>query len=120
MGFDLTLLPVTQVDESWGFAHMLLPLDRDRDMFDRIDKLGAAPEPSFQLRSYLSRIKEGPSAGEQCYGMVTHDPYGAEICYAPSCELAKAMVGGNSTKWNEAAAAFLRDIPTMPVALYWH
>lgn len=123
MALDARLLPVNQAGRDSGYAHTVLSLDRDYELFERIKKVERHELPLFQCSTWFGRqIKDGQCEGERTYGPVDETPYGEKMKYATAHELAKAMLvnGADMSKNNLAAAHYLAYIADCYVGIYWH
>lgn len=110
MSIDLTLLPFDCDSELLSFSHNVLQLNRDYDLFGKIDKLPQLEVPN-NFSSYLSRDEEYE---EPHYGNTTETPYGNKLQYTTAGELKKCNING-------PAGAYINALPDQnKVALYWH
>lgn len=128
MGLDLTLLPVES--EHLAFSHTVLSLDRRSDMWEKI-KLIPQITRDVVFYSFMSRVPDGKSEGEKCYGVVKEDAYGNPIKWANAGDVVKAMEeyyeSVKDLDWikydcrNQAVLAYLKVLPANRlVVLYWH
>ena len=116
MGIDLTLIPVDHMDAP-AFGHMLLPMERNSDLFALILDLPSRDAP-LNFSCYLSRCPEG----EHCYGRVAQDDYGeplrmvlvADLLAIPRLDLVAAHAR------NRAVWAFTGATDHEWVVLFWH
>jgi len=109
MGLDLALLPMKHDDPDWGFAHDVLNMQRDYDVFDKIKKLPTTPVPT-KFYTYMGRGKEG----EACYCDTQETPYGNPLLAVTMAQLKTVGIPG-------PVGAFVAASPDdQRVALYWH
>jgi len=124
MSVDLTILPtrgdLCSNDSNINFAHNLLWLDVDYDLWDAINLLAnktstAVPE---NFTSYIGTDEEG----ETCYGkMQTTDAYDNPLRAVNANALGNLKRFSKSTEVNNAVGCYLRALPADWVCvLYWH
>ena len=103
MGIDLTLLPF-----ECSYAHVVLPVDRDRELFVRISRIPTKRIGS--ISSYLAYDEDG----ERCYGELDTDPYGNPLRWVQACCLKKCKIPG-------PVGAYLEELnDEHRVVLFWH
>lgn len=108
MGLNLTLLPLEGNENDGMFSFSVLPLDQDREAFDKIKNI-----PGYKvmcvLKTYISR--DGDK--ETHYGPTSHDAYGEAIHWCFAGALKDCAIGGPAGAYIDA----LHN--THKVALFW-
>jgi hypothetical protein len=120
MGMDLRILP--QYIQYADFAHDLIDLHADPDLFERIGKLEkekGKEVPRKGIHSFTGRDKtfEAP-----CYGATIETSYGDVMKGVLAGELKEVLADYKTESWkNKAFIAFLNELPNdLEIWLYWH
>ena len=109
MGLDLTLIPIGHDSSEWGFGHELINLERDYELFDKLQKL-----PTSAVPSYFATFRACGADGEVRYGDTQSTPYGEPLRAVTMAQLKAMQIEG-------AAGAFIAASPDgQRVALFWH
>ena len=120
MGIDLRILP--QYSQNADFAHDLIGLHRDSDLFERVDKLEnekGKEVPRKGIRSFTGGDKESE---EPRYSTTIETPYGDVMKGVLAGELKEVLADYKTESWkNKAFLAFLNELPNdLEIWLYWH
>ncbi len=111
MGVDLVLLPITENEEkTWGYT-----------LHDLLRALPNEPVPA-DFATYVSKVPDGSSQGESCYGTVTEDSYGTPLRCVRVGEIVANRIEriAREKSQNRAVWAYLAALPPdTRVALYW-
>jgi hypothetical protein len=109
MGLDLTLIPMGHDSTEWGFGHELINLERNYDLFDKLQKL-----PTSAVPLHFSTFRAVGANGEVRYGDTQSTPYGDQLRAVTMAQLKAMQIEG-------AAGAFIAASPDRQrVALFWH
>lgn len=109
MGMDLTLMPFGADQGEWGYAHEMLDIPRDYELFDRIRELPALPVPAK-----FHTFRGVGDDGEHKYDETKETPYGDPLLATTMRHLKTCDIPGPH-------GAFVAASPdNQRVALYWH
>lgn len=109
MGLDLTLMPLSHDADDWGFSHEMLKLQRNYELFERIQRLPTTNVP-LKFATYRS-IEDGI---DPRYGETQKTPYGEPLLATTMAHLKTCQIPGPH-------GAFVAASPdNQRVALYWH
>lgn len=117
MGMDLRVLP--QYSQNADFAHDLIGLHRDSELFERVGKLESEKGkevPREGIYTFIGKFEE------PCYGTTTKTPYGYVMKGVLAGELKEVLADYKTESWkNKAFIAFLNELPDdLEIWLYWH
>ena len=123
MGLDLTLLPFDSPEGCpRDFSHTLLPLGRDRELFEEIARVETEFGRDVPERFHSYRGRD--AAGEACYGETLQTNYGDRLRYVRVKHLLHQK---NHPRFcagypeNRAILAWLKESdPELRIALFWH
>lgn len=115
MGIDCTILVVDYEFDDHMASHTRLPLDGDPRIHEALESIPKQTELFKPLNCYESRCNDEPA-----YGMCREDDYGEPLVYARAVDVAKAIQSvPEISRKNVAVAAYLMQLPTAKVCLYW-
>jgi hypothetical protein len=118
MGVDLDLLPVDHLNNGWGYSHTVLPLNRDRCLWDLIAAIPATPLGVASIKSPRGgRVDSGKYQGERTYGKLTEDAYGEPYKMVRAGDLAPVL---KEHQPGPAAAFIAACDPDRWIVLDWH
>lgn len=110
MGLDLALIPIDHDLPDFGWAHSLLQMEHNYDLFDKIKKLPTTRVPK-KFNTYQGRTEDDELT---CYGDTQDTPYGEPLMAVTMAQLKTVGIPG-------PVGAFVAASPDeQRVALYWH
>ena len=119
MGMDLNILP--QYGENADFAHDIISLDRDYDLFDIIQGVEAENGRDVPRNGIATYLCSDDAFEERHYGKTTVTPYGDIIKGVQAGKLKAAVQHYVTESWrNKATIAYIMELPdTLEVYLFW-
>lgn len=121
MGLSLRLFPI---DDLWrwdgGYSHTILNVDAvSWDDGRALSKIARRLPDGHDVTAHLgARIKEGPHAGEHCYGKLASDAYGEPYRWLTASELLPFL---SKHLPKHPATAYVRALPSDNlIVLDWH
>jgi hypothetical protein len=120
MGMDLRIL--AQYCQNADFAHDLIDLHRDSDLFERVGKLENEKGKEVPRKGIHSFTGRDETFEKPCYGTTIETPYGDVMKGVLAGELKEVLAGYKTESWkNKAFIAFLNELPNdLEIWLYWH
>ncbi len=117
---DFRILP--QYSQNANFAHDLIDLHRDSDLFERVGKLEDKKGKEVPRRGIRSFTGRDETFEGHCYGTTIETPYGDVMKGVLAIELKEILANYITESWkNRAFIAFLNKLPNdLEIWLYWH
>jgi hypothetical protein len=120
MGMDLRILP--QYSQNADFAHDLIDLHRDSDLFEHVAKLENEQGKEIPRKGIYSFTGKDETFEGSCYGSTIETAYDDVMKGVLAGELKEVLADYKTESWkNKAFIAFLNELPNdLEIWLYWH